>query len=81
MVKMRRRQKRCSIHKNNKGCATNGGKKVIIIGAGVAGLTAALELLRQSDEYIPIVLEEEKEVGGIARTLEYRCEVRAYSNF
>lgn len=47
-------------------------KKVIIIGAGVAGLTAALELLRQSDEYIPIVLEEEKEVGGIARTLEYK---------
>lgn len=47
-------------------------KKVIIIGAGVAGLTAALELLRQSDKYIPIVLEEEKEVGGIARTLEYK---------
>ena len=47
-------------------------KKVIIIGAGVAGLTAALELLRQSDEYMPIVLEEEREVGGIARTLEYK---------
>lgn len=47
-------------------------KKVIIIGGGVAGLTAALELLRQSDEYMPIVIEEEKEVGGIARTLNYK---------
>ena len=47
-------------------------KRVIIIGAGVAGLTAALELLRRSDEYLPIVIEEENQVGGIARTLEYK---------
>ena len=47
-------------------------KRVIIIGAGVAGLTAALELLRQSDQYMPVVIEEEKQVGGIARTLKYK---------
>lgn len=47
-------------------------KKVIIIGGGVAGLTAALELLRRSDQYLPIIIEEEKEVGGIARTLTYK---------
>lgn len=47
-------------------------KKVVIIGGGVAGLTAALELLRQSDQYEPIIIEQEKEVGGIARTLKYK---------
>ena len=33
-------------------------KKVIVIGAGPAGLTAAYELLEQSQEYEVIVLEE-----------------------
>lgn len=45
-------------------------KKVVIIGAGPAGLTAAYELLKNSD-IKPIVLEEEKFVGGISRTYEY----------
>lgn len=44
------------------------GKTAIIIGAGPAGLTAALELLRQTDVK-PIVLEESSFVGGISRTV------------
>jgi protoporphyrinogen oxidase len=47
-----------------------GGKGAIIIGAGPAGLTAALELLRRSDIH-PIVLESTGEVGGISRTVNY----------
>lgn len=43
-------------------------KKVIIIGAGPAGLTAGLELLRQSGEYSVTVLEKSDTVGGISRT-------------
>ena len=42
----------------------------IIIGAGPAGLTAALELLERTD-YIPIVIEADDVVGGIARTVEH----------
>jgi protoporphyrinogen oxidase len=44
------------------------GKTAVIIGAGPAGLTAALELLRQTD-IKPIVLEESTFVGGISRTV------------
>ena len=44
------------------------GKNAVIIGAGPAGLTAALELLRQTD-IKPIVLEESSFVGGISRTV------------
>ena len=44
------------------------GKTAVIIGAGPAGLTAALELLRQTD-IKPIVLEESPFVGGISRTV------------
>jgi len=43
---------------------------VIIIGAGPAGLTAALELARKSD-IRPVVLESLDDVGGISRTIEY----------
>ncbi len=46
-------------------------KHVIIIGAGPAGLTAAYELLRQSDEYRVTILEESQEVGGISRTVRW----------
>lgn len=46
-------------------------KSAIIIGAGPAGLTAALELLRHSD-IIPIVLEADDCVGGISRTVNYQ---------
>ncbi|MDO5140859.1 MAG: NAD(P)/FAD-dependent oxidoreductase [Eubacteriales bacterium] len=43
--------------------------KVIIIGAGPAGLTAAYELLRRSEGNTIIVLEESNTVGGISRTV------------
>jgi protoporphyrinogen oxidase len=47
------------------------GKQAIIIGAGPAGLTAALEFLRRS-EVTPVVLEASHEVGGISRTVRYK---------
>jgi protoporphyrinogen oxidase len=46
-------------------------KTAIITGAGPAGLTAALELLRRTD-IIPIVLEASNETGGISRTVNYK---------
>jgi protoporphyrinogen oxidase len=46
-------------------------KIAAIAGAGPAGLTAALELLRRSD-IIPIVFEADAQVGGISKTVEYR---------
>src|SRR5579862_4768777 len=44
--------------------------RAIIIGAGPAGLTAGLELIRQSN-IKPIILEAGTEVGGLARTVRY----------
>jgi protoporphyrinogen oxidase len=46
-------------------------KIAVIIGAGPAGLTAALELLRQTSVK-PIVFEASSEVGGISRTVNHR---------
>jgi protoporphyrinogen oxidase len=46
-------------------------KTAVIIGAGPAGLTAALELLRRTDIH-PIVLEASQEIGGISRTIKYK---------
>jgi protoporphyrinogen oxidase len=45
-------------------------KRAIIIGAGPAGLTAALELLKKKIAH-PIVLELSGEFGGISRTVQY----------
>jgi monoamine oxidase len=45
-------------------------QSVVIIGAGLAGLTAALELCRQSD-IKPIVLEASDRIGGISCTIRY----------
>ena len=46
-------------------------RRAIIIGAGPAGLTAALEFLRNTD-ITPIVLEASQEIGGISRTIRYK---------
>jgi len=45
-------------------------KKVVIIGGGPAGLTAANELSKAGVE--SIVLEKDQMVGGIARTVKYK---------
>ena len=45
-------------------------KEAIIIGAGPAGLTAGLELLR-AGEWNVTILEESAEMGGISRTVRY----------
>jgi len=45
-------------------------KKVIVIGAGSAGLTAAYELCKAGVE--SIVLEKDNIVGGLARTVNYK---------
>lgn len=47
-------------------------EKIIIIGAGPAGLTAAYELLKSEGEYSVTVLEETEEIGGISRTVRYK---------
>lgn len=47
-------------------------KKVVIIGAGPAGITAAFQLLKNTkDEYEIIILEESNEIGGISRTVRH----------
>ena len=47
-------------------------KKIVIIGAGPAGLTAANELLKDdSGEFEVVILEETKAIGGISQTVRY----------
>jgi protoporphyrinogen oxidase len=43
----------------------------VIAGAGPAGLTAALEMLRRTG-ITPIVIEADSQVGGISKTVNYR---------
>ena len=46
------------------------GKKVVIVGAGPAGLTAAYELCKAS---IPsVIIEKDDVVGGLSRTVNYK---------
>lgn len=47
-------------------------RRVVVIGAGPAGLTAAYELLNQSEEFDVVVLEENEVVGGISKTVNYK---------
>lgn len=45
-------------------------EKVVIIGAGPAGLTAGLELLSDGNKnYDVVILEESNAIGGISRTV------------
>ena len=60
-----------------------GRKTAVVIGAGPAGLTAALQLLRQTDVH-PVVLEAAAEVGGISRTVNfdgYRMDIGGHRFF
>lgn len=47
-------------------------KRLVIIGAGPAGLTAAYELLKRSDEYDVTILEATNDIGGISKTATYK---------
>ena len=47
-------------------------RKVIVIGAGPAGLTAAYELLKRDKDTEVVVLEESNCFGGISRTVQYK---------
>jgi protoporphyrinogen oxidase len=58
-------------------------RTAVIIGAGPAGLTAALELVRHTDVR-PIVLEADDVVGGISRTVDfngYRMDIGGHRFF
>ena len=46
------------------------GKQTVVVGAGPAGLTAAWMLARRG--VVPLVLEQDGQVGGLARTVEYK---------
>jgi protoporphyrinogen oxidase len=46
-------------------------KRAIIIGAGPAGLTAAIELLQKS-EVVPLIVEETNMIGGISQTANHK---------
>ncbi len=45
--------------------------KIVIIGAGPAGLTAAFELAKSGRQGI-VVLEQDRQVGGISKTVNYK---------
>ncbi|MGN1090118.1 MAG: NAD(P)/FAD-dependent oxidoreductase, partial [Huintestinicola sp.] len=48
-------------------------KKIVIIGAGPAGLSAAYELLKRAkDEYEIVILEGSDRIGGISQTVRYK---------
>lgn len=46
-------------------------QRVVIIGAGPAGLTAAYELLTKHEGYSVLVLEKSDMIGGISRTVRH----------
>ena len=47
-------------------------EKILIIGAGPAGLTAAYELLESGKDYDVTVFEETGDIGGISKTVVYK---------
>ena len=46
-------------------------KKIVIIGAGPAGLTAGYYLLKKNNKYDVVILEKDNQVGGISKTITY----------
>lgn len=46
-------------------------KKVIIMGAGPAGLTAGYELLKNNPQLDVNILEKQNSIGGISKTVEF----------
>ena len=46
-------------------------KKVVVIGAGPAGITAAVELLKQDKDICVTILEGSSVIGGISQTVRY----------
>jgi protoporphyrinogen oxidase len=46
-------------------------RKVIVIGAGPAGLTAGYELMRKSNDYEVTILEATSDIGGISKTINH----------
>ena len=47
-------------------------KNVVIIGAGPAGLSCAYEILKNNKNIKVTIFEEEKMVGGISKTVNYK---------
>ncbi|MBQ7583363.1 MAG: NAD(P)/FAD-dependent oxidoreductase [Lachnospiraceae bacterium] len=47
-------------------------RKILVIGAGPAGLTAAYELLANGGGYEVTVFEETGDIGGISKTVNYK---------
>lgn len=47
-------------------------EKVLILGAGPAGLAAAYQLLKTSKKYEVIILEKEKQIGGLCKTIPFK---------
>ena len=45
-------------------------KRLVVIGAGPAGLTAAHEMLERSSDWDVTILEASRSIGGISRTIE-----------
>ncbi len=46
----------------------NNQKKVIILGAGPSGLSLAYNLLKSSNDFVPILIEKSDRVGGLCAT-------------
>ncbi|MCG6929118.1 MAG: NAD(P)-binding protein [Desulfofustis sp.] len=49
----------------------NAKKTAVIVGAGPGGLTAAYELLKNTD-IKPVVCEMSADIGGISKTVVYK---------
>lgn len=47
-------------------------EKVLILGAGPAGLASAYQLLKSNKKYEVIILEKEKQIGGLCKTIPFK---------